>query len=117
RRVAMNRTATALLLLVLACAPKRTILVGGQQVPYEEVAQQEFRKARAALDQGQNEQAAQLFAGFLEKYPDSELADEAHYRRGQALARAGKPEEAQKVLQTFLEKRPTSPCKNPAAVA
>src|SRR5438105_2372449 len=116
RRSAMNRIAAALVLLVLACAPQRTVLVGGQQVPYEEVAQRDFRKARAALDQGQHEQAARLFADFVEKYPDSELADEAHYRWGQALEKAGKLEEAQKVLQTFLEKRPTSAFKNPAAV-
>ncbi len=107
---------TAALVLLLACAPSRTVKVDGRTVPYEEAAHQEFRRAKASLDQGQFELAAAQFGAFVQSYPDSELVDEALFRRGQALSRAGKLQEAQAVLQDFLEKRPTSPFKNPAAV-
>jgi ABC-type branched-subunit amino acid transport system substrate-binding protein/predicted negative regulator of RcsB-dependent stress response len=106
----------AALVLVLACAPSRTVVVGGQTVPYEKAAQEEFRKAKAAQDQGSYDDAAAGYAAFLEKYPDSELADEALYRRGESLERANKLEEAQSVLQELLEKRPNSAFKRPAAV-
>ena len=107
---------TAALILLLACAPARTVTVNGRTVPYEEAAQQEFHRAKTSLDQGQFELAAAQFAAFVQRYPDSELIDEAIFRRGQALEKAGKLPEAQAVLQDFLEKRPTSPFKNPAAV-
>src|SRR5258708_39693814 len=107
---------TAALVLLLACAPSRTVKVDGRTVPYEEAAHKEFRRAKASLDQGQFELAAAQFGAFVQSYPDSELVDEALFRRGQALSRAGKLQEAQAVLQDFLEKRPTSPFKNPAAV-
>lgn len=106
----------ALLFVLVACAPARTVVVDGRNVPYEQAAAGEFQKAKASLDQGQFELAATQFGAFVEQYPDSELVDEAQFRRGQALEKAGKLAEAQTVLQQFLEKRPTSPFKNPAAV-
>ena len=111
----MTRTIAALLLL-LACAPSRSVMIEGRAVPYEQAAREEFRKAKQTLDQGKFELAAAQFGAFVESYPDSELTDEAIFRRGQALEKAGKLQEAQAVLQDFLEKRPTSPFKSPAAV-
>src|ERR1041384_2416305 len=106
----------AALAVLLACAPSRNVVVGGRSMPYEQAASDEFHHAKATLDQGQFELAAQQFAAFIDQYPDSELVDEAQFRRGQALDKAGKLAEAQTVLQEFLEKRPTSAFKNPAAV-
>jgi ABC-type branched-subunit amino acid transport system substrate-binding protein/thioredoxin-like negative regulator of GroEL len=112
----MNRIAAALLLLLVSCGPKRTVVINGQTVPYEDAAGEEFRKARSQFDQGHFDEAAEGFRRFLQKYPESELSDEALYRRGQALSRAGKQLEAQSVLQTLLEQRPNSPFKKAAAL-
>ena len=106
----------AVLALLLSCATQRNVTVGGRTMPYEQAASEEFQRAKATLDQGQYELAAQQFAAFVTDFPDSELADEAQFRRGQALEKAGKLQDAQSVLQEFLEKRPTSAFKNPAAV-
>jgi len=106
----------AALLLVLACAPSRTVVVEGRTVPYEQAAQEEFRRAKASFDEGKFDLAATQFSAFVESYPDSELADEAYFRRGQSLGKSGRLQEAQAALQDFLEKRPTSAFKNPAAV-
>jgi branched-chain amino acid transport system substrate-binding protein len=111
----MKRLLAAILVL-LACAPTRTVTVGGREVPYEQAARDEFAKAKAALDQGNYELAVKQFGAFVQSYPDSSLVDEALFRRAQALSKGGKLREAQAELQQFLEKRPTSPFKGPAAV-
>ena len=111
----MKRT-TAVLLLLLACAPARTVMVSGHQVPYEEGARIELGVAKASFDAGKYDLAAQQFATFIQRYRDSDLLDEALFRHGQALAKANKLQEAQVALQDFLERRPTSPFKNSAVV-
>jgi len=111
----MKRT-TAVLLLLLACAPARTVMVNGHQVPYEEGAGIELGVAKVSFDAGKYDLAAQQFATFIQRYRDSDLLDEALFRHGQALAKANKLQEAQVALQDFLERRPTSPFKNSAVV-
>jgi len=111
----MKRT-TAVLLLLLACAPARTVMVNGHQVSYEEGARIELGAAKASFDAGKYDLAAQQFASFIQRYRDSDLLDEALFRHGQALAKANKLQEAQVALQDFLERRPTSPFKNSAVV-
>ena len=81
-----------------------------------QAAQDDFSRARAALDSGRIDEAVQGFTAFLKDHPHSEQADEAMYRRGQALARADRLEEAQAALQSFLEERPTSRFKDAAAL-
>src|SRR2546430_11988339 len=115
RHIAMKRS-TAVLLLLLACAPARTVMVNGRQVPYEEGARIELGAAKASFDAGKYDLAAQQFASFIQRYRDSDLLDEALFRHGQALAKANKLQEAQVALQDFLERRPTSPFKNSAVV-
>src|SRR5437870_12551431 len=105
----------AVFLILAACAPTRTVTIDGQQVPYEQAAATEFARAKALYDQGKYGAAAAAFNGFIERYPDSALVDEALFRRGQALSRAGQFEQAQEVLQQLLEKYPTSLWKKPAA--
>jgi ABC-type branched-subunit amino acid transport system substrate-binding protein/predicted negative regulator of RcsB-dependent stress response len=109
----MTRLLTALLVVVLAsCTSSRTAM-GDREA---QAAQDDFSRARAALDSGRFDEAAQGFTAFLKDHPHSEQADEAMYRRGQALARADRLEEAQAALQRFLEERPTSRFKDVAAV-
>jgi len=110
------KRSTAVLLLLLACAPARTVMVNGRQVPYEEGARIELGSAKASFDAGKYDLAAQQFASFIQRYRDSDLLDEALFRHGQALAKANKLQEAQVALQDFLERRPTSPFKNSAVV-
>src|SRR3954468_5907712 len=106
----------AVLFVVLSCAPARTVTVNGKQVPYEEAARDEVARAKASFDEGEFEQAVAQFGAFAQKYPDSELVDEAAYRRAQALVRAGKLKDAQVALQEFIDKRPSSPFKGAAAL-
>lgn len=106
----MIRILLALLLLLASCAGNRSA-AGGDQA-----AQDEFARARAALDAGRFDEAADGFAAYMKQHPLGEQSDEAAYRRGQALSRADRLEEAQSVLQDFLEKRPASRFKAPAAL-
>ncbi len=112
----MKRISPVLVLLLLACGPGRTVVVNGRQVPYEEAAQPDFQLAKAALDDGKYDLAAQRFSAFVQRYKDSQLVDEALFRRAQALTKAGRLQESQAALQDFLEKHPTSPFKNSAAL-
>jgi len=112
----MKRISAVLVLLLLACGPGRTVVVNGRQVPYEEAAQSDFQLAKAALDDGKYDLAAQRFSAFVQRYKDSQLVDEALFRRAQALTKAGRLQESQAALQDFLEKHPTSPFKNSAAL-
>src|SRR5437660_134498 len=105
----------AALLLLAACAPTRPVTIEGRTVPYEEAAQQDFRRGQALYDQGNYAAAAAALGGFLSRYPESKLAEEALFRRGQALVRAGQLEQAEAALQELLEKHPTSPFKSAAA--
>jgi ABC-type branched-subunit amino acid transport system substrate-binding protein/predicted negative regulator of RcsB-dependent stress response len=112
----MKRMKALLMFSLLACAPARTVTVNGRQVPYEEAASAEFRTAMSSFDQGKYDLAAQQFGSFAQRFPQSQLLDEALVRRGQALAKAGKLQEAQGVLKDFLDRRPDSPFRNIAAV-
>src|ERR1700694_888009 len=108
--------AAALLASDVSCAPKRTVVVAGQTVDYDQAAAQSFGNAKRALDAGRNEEAASLFADFLEQFADSDLADEARFRRGEALSRAGQLQQAPPGVSDLLEKHPTSAFKNAAAL-
>ena len=112
----MKRITAVVVLLLLACGPGRMVVVNGRQVPYEEAAQSDFQLAKAALDDGKYDLAAQRFSAFVQRYKDSQLVDEAVFRRAQALTKAGRLQESQAALQDFLEKHPTSPFKNSAAL-
>jgi ABC-type branched-subunit amino acid transport system substrate-binding protein len=112
----MQRTAAVVLLVLLACAPARTVRIDGREVPYEDAARAEFNVAKASFDQGKYDVAAQQFGTFIQRYGDSDLLDEALFRRGQSLSKAGKLQEAQAALQEFVDKRPSSPFRNPAVV-
>src|SRR5258705_13116776 len=116
RRLAMKRLSAIAGVLLFSCGPGRTVVVNGREVPYEQAARAEFDTAKAALDEGKYDLAAQKLGASAQRYKDSELVDEALFRRAQALSKGGKPQEAQTALQDFLEKRPTSPFKNAAAV-
>jgi len=112
----MKRLSAIAAVLLFSCGPGRTVVVNGREVPYEQAARAEFDTAKAALDEGKYDLAAQKLGAFAQRYKDSELVDEALFRRAQALSKGGKLQEAQAALQDFLEKRPTSPLKNAAAV-
>lgn len=60
---------------------------GGGQMAVGEQA--DFDRAKAALDAGQNAQAADAFAAFLATYPAGPLSAEAQFYRGQALSAQG----------------------------
>ncbi len=49
----------------------------------------DFDRAVAALDAGDNQKASDLFAAFIDTYPDGPLTPEAQYYRGEALAGLG----------------------------
>ncbi|MCM2560595.1 tol-pal system protein YbgF [Lutimaribacter sp. EGI FJ00015] len=49
--------------------------------------QGDFDRAMQAMDEGDHEQAAELFGSFVETYPGGPMTAEAHFQRGEALAR------------------------------
>ncbi len=101
--------------LVLSCTPKRTVVVDGRTVAYEDGALQKFTRAKSLFTAGQFETAASAYADFLEEFADSDLTEEARFRRAQALVKAGQPQQAQSALQDLLEHHPGSPFKRQAA--
>ena len=107
----MTRLLAALLLLASCTSSRRNVVEPGS-----EASQDDFSRARAALDAGRFDEAADGFAAYLQQHPQGEQADEAMYRRGQALAREGRLQDAQGALQSFLEERPTSRFKDAAAL-
>ena len=82
-------------------APQRGL---GQPAPAEETGESapllaeseraDFDRARAALEEGDNEEAARLFAQFTETYTGGPLAPEAYFLRGQAHSRLGETSRA-----------------------
>lgn len=65
-------------------APVEDATPGGAQLAVGEQA--DFDRARAALDEGNNAEAAQLFEQFSTAYPTGPLSTDAQFFRGQALA-------------------------------
>ena len=111
RHFAMKRMFAALLLLASCTSSRQNVVDRESRAPADD-----FFRARAALDAGRFDEAADGFAAYLKAHPRGEQADEAMYRRGQALARADRLDAAQVALQSFLEERPTSRFKDPAAL-
>ena len=109
------RALSVVALLLLSCTPKRTVVVDGQTVAYEDGARQKFAKAKGLFSAGKFQSAAAAYADFLEEYADSDLTEEARFRRAQALSKAGQGQQAQSALQDLLEHHPASPFKRQAA--
>lgn len=73
---------------------------GGAELAVSEQA--DFDRAKAALDAGDLQGAAQQFAAFTQTYTGGPLTGEAHYLRGEALIRAGQTADAARAyLQSF----------------
>lgn len=76
---------------------------GGTAKPELAVAEQaDFDRAKAALDSGDFQGAADKFAAFGQAYPGSPLTGEAQYLRGEALEKVGDTANAARAyLQAF----------------
>ena len=68
--------------------------------------QRDFDAARQALDGGENFRASQLFQTFIDTYPGSPLAGDAHFFRGEALAALGDTANA---ARAYLESFSSAP--------
>lgn len=68
--------------------------------------QGDFDRAKAALENGENASAAQLFAAFSDTYTGGPLTGEAHYFRGEALSAMG---ETANAARAYLESFSGSP--------
>jgi hypothetical protein len=66
----------------------------------------DFRAAMAALDVGDNHQAAAAFASFLEKHPRDPLAEDAAYLRIIALQRSGDSGAMNEAALEYLRRYP-----------
>ena len=112
----MRALCLCVLFALASCTPRRTVVVDGRTVPYEDAARQSFSKATGLFASGKFPGAAAAYADFLEEFAESDLAEEARFRRAQALAKAGQPQQAQSALQDLLEHHPGSPFKKEAAL-
>ncbi len=88
----------------LETLPATAEATGGVELAVGE--QGDFDRARAALDDGNFADAAQLFAGFSETYTGGPLSAEAHFFRGEALFALGDTANA---ARAFLESFSGSP--------
>ncbi|MGB8623650.1 MAG: tol-pal system protein YbgF [Paracoccaceae bacterium] len=62
----------------------------------------DFDRAKAALDAGDYEDAAQKFQNYTDTYPGGALSGDAHFFRGQALSQLGQTTDAARAyLQSF----------------
>ena len=67
----------------------------------------DFRSAIDALESGEHQVALDGFDAFLEAYPGSPLAPEAHYMRGDALERLGETHDAARAYLEAFSSDPT----------
>ncbi|MCU9847323.1 tol-pal system protein YbgF [Defluviimonas sp. WL0024] len=77
--------------------------------------QADFDRAKAALDSGDFQGAAQQFATFTEAYTGGPLTGEAHYLRGEALRQAGDTSNAARAYLQAFSGQPDGP-RAPAAL-
>lgn len=66
----------------------------------------DFRAAMAALDVGDNRQAATAFASFLEKHPRAPRAEDAAYLRVIALQKSGDSDATKEAASDYLRRYP-----------
>jgi len=86
--------------LALAPGPVTAPMPGEAELAMSE--QDDFDAAKAALEAGNPQQAAELFAAFTETYPGGPLSGEAHFLRGEALTALGETAAAARAyLQSF----------------
>lgn len=89
---------------LLLAVPVPVGTAGGTELAVRE--QSDFDRARAALEDGQYADAAQLFAGFSAAYADGPLSVDADYFRGEALFALGDTANA---ARAFLESYSRAP--------
>lgn len=80
---------------------------GGAQLAVAERA--DFDRAKALLDAGENAQAAEAFAAYVETYPGGPLSGQAHYWRGEALERQGRTADAARAYLESFSGAPNGP--------
>ena len=71
--------------------------------------QEDFDRAMAALQAGDAQRAAELFASFAIAYPGGPLTGEAQYQRGEALARGGDTSSAARAYLESFSGAPDGP--------
>lgn len=82
-------------------------VAGGGQLAVAEQA--DFDAALGALEEGRADEAAALFAAFLEAYPGGPLTGEAAYQRGEALSELGQVAEAARAYLASYSGSPEGP--------
>ncbi|MGR3342492.1 MAG: tol-pal system protein YbgF, partial [Paracoccaceae bacterium] len=88
----------------LVTVPTTAEMTGATELAVSE--QGDFDRAKAALDDGNFADAAQLFAGFSDTYTGGPLSAEAHFYRGEALFALGDTANA---ARAYLESFSGSP--------
>src|SRR5690606_39504918 len=77
--------------------------------------QADFDRAKAALDSGDFQGAADKLAAFTQAYPGSPLTGEAQFLRGEALAKLGQTADAARAYLDAFSGAPNGP-RAPAAL-
>ncbi|MDW3222603.1 MAG: tetratricopeptide repeat protein [Paracoccaceae bacterium] len=87
-------------------APAATPEAGIQLAVGEE---EDFKKAQAALNEGEFQRASELFTAFSQTYPGGPLAAGADLGRGEALEGLGNTREAARAYLSSFSVNPTGP--------
>lgn len=82
---------------------------GGQQAELAIGERSDYEAALTALDEGQYRSSADALTRFIDAYPGSPLAPEAHLARGKALAGLGDTREAARAYLAGFSADPTGP--------
>jgi ABC-type branched-subunit amino acid transport system substrate-binding protein len=112
----MKRILLLVALLAACGGPARTVVVNGREVPYEDAAGDVLARGKRALAGGRTDEALKSFREVIDRFGQSNAADEARFLEGQTLARAGKLQEAQAKLTDLVEKHPNTAFKKEAAL-
>src|SRR5512138_1600545 len=108
-RSTASRAAVLALGLLLAACPKRTTVVGGQEVPIaraEDTARAELAALRAELESRPDEAAATRLEAFASRWVDVPAGGEALQAAAIRWRAAGKPDRTAAALQRLLAEHP-----------
>jgi len=98
-----------LIFSLISCAPTRTIVWEGKEMPLEEAARLDFSPAEKAFSLEKYDEAQRGFKLVVERYPESRLAPLALLRQGQIEFKRDNLHDAVSFFSHIIERYPGSP--------
>src|SRR4051812_19401444 len=104
------------LLLALGCLgvltacpkPPKTVVINGQEVPYEVAAKDAFSKAEDSYNKKDFKNAIERYEAFMRDFPKSSLVADALFRVGNSHEQLGEIPDAGRAFQKLISDFPSS---------